>query len=85
MYHVIYRQLSPVSHLNVEGIQSYVNENEAQEYIFNDGDNSVIVVCNAIEICVAFAKDLYDLGVIQGEKTLKIKLLERLLGVVPAA
>jgi len=79
IYHLIFRQLSPTSHLNVEGIQTFMSQKETGENLFSDGDDGKILIAEAIEICVAFTKDLYECGVITGEVTILIKNIEKLL------
>ena len=79
MYTVIYRQLSPPSHLKVEGIQTFVNKGETGEYVFDNGTDGIFLVSQAIEICTAFVKDLYEVGVIKGNITDTVQRLEALI------
>lgn len=79
MYQVIYRQLSPASHLNVEGIQVFVDKTETGDYLFNDGDDGSVLVAEAVGICVAFTRDLYDNGILTGETTKTAQALENLI------
>jgi len=39
MYYVIYTLLSPSVHLNIEGLDVFVSQNELGKYSFNDGDD----------------------------------------------
>lgn len=80
MYDIIYRQLSPVSHLDIEGIQTFVNQNEAGKYLFSDEDNPDLVISEAVNICLAFTKDLYESKVIEGEITSTVSRIEKLTG-----
>ena len=66
MYHIIFRQLSPTAHLNIEGIQTFVDEKEAGKYLFTDSDDRNLLISEAIDICVALTKDLYECGVLEG-------------------
>jgi hypothetical protein len=79
MYSVIYRQLSPAAHLNVEGIQVFVNQDESGKYLFSEGKDSDIPVTEAIKICVALTKDLYDSGLLKGDRPEPLKNLEEIL------
>ncbi len=79
MYTVIYRQLSPASHLDIEGLQVFVNQKETGKYIFDDGNDGDFIVGQAIEICLAFTKDLYESGVIKGNITDRVQRLEKLI------
>ncbi|MBU1558129.1 hypothetical protein KKC45_04165 [Patescibacteria group bacterium] len=79
MYHIIYRQLSPTAHLNIEGIQSFVDENEKGEYSFSDRGNGEVLSAQAIEVCTAFTKDLYEHGVLKGKITSTVSKIESIL------
>ena len=79
MYSVIYRQLSAPSHLNIDGLQTFVTQNDTGKYIFDDGDDGEFMVDQAIEICVAFTKDLYDLGLLSGTPPDTLKSLEEMI------
>jgi hypothetical protein len=76
MYSVIYRLLSPPSHLNIEGLQTFVNQDDTGKYVFDDGDDGDFLIAEAISICVAFTKDLYDLEVLSGKQPIVLKQLE---------
>lgn len=60
MYSLIYRQLSPVAHLNIEGLQTFIGQDEYRKIFFHDGDNGDFIATQAVEISIAFSKDLYD-------------------------
>jgi hypothetical protein len=80
MYHLIYRQLSPSTHLNIGGIQGFVDHQQNGEYSFNDGDNKGhFLMQQAIEICVALTKDLYENRVIEGKIPDSLHRIEELL------
>ncbi len=79
MYSIIYRQLSSPAHLNVEGLQTFVTQNDAGKYIFNDGDDGELMGCEAVEIAVAFTKDLFDLGVLSGTRPQSLETLEKMI------
>jgi hypothetical protein len=80
MYHLIYRQLSPSTHLNVRGLQGFVGQTEDGEYTFSDGDSKGhFLMQEAISICVALTKDLYENGVIEGALPETVGRLEELL------
>jgi len=78
MYAIIYRQLSPTSHLNLEGLQTFVDQDEVGKYLFSDQDDGDLLVCEAVNICLALTKDLYDNGVIDGKITDTISRIEKL-------
>jgi hypothetical protein len=79
MYHIIFRQLSPTTHLNVEGIQTFLSKNDKGEYLFSDGDDGDFLLVQAIDICVAFTKDLYECNVLDGETIDTVRNIEKLL------
>ena len=80
MYHLIYRQLSPSTHLNVGGLQGFVDQGRDREYSFSDGDTrGYFLMHEAISICVALTKDLYENGVIEGSPPDTVSKLEELL------
>lgn len=80
MYHLIYRQLSPSTHLNIGGIQGFVDQKESGEYLFSDGNEKEhFIMQQAIEICVALTKDLYENKVIEADLPDTIHKLEELL------
>src|SRR3989344_1281311 len=60
MYSLIYRQLSPVAHLNIEGLQAFIEQDEYGKIFFHEGDNGDFIATQAVEISIAFSKDLYD-------------------------
>lgn len=76
MYSVIYRQLSSPVHLNIEGLQTFVRQYNDGKYIFDDGDDGELLVNEAISICIAFVKDLYDLQVLVGQRPVILAELE---------
>ncbi|MCX6735863.1 MAG: DUF5677 domain-containing protein [Candidatus Parcubacteria bacterium] len=80
MYHMIYRQLSPSTHLNIGGIQGFVDQKEGGNYLFSDGgQKDYYLMQEAIAICVALTKDLYENGVIVAKLPDTIGRLEKLL------
>src|SRR3989344_4739830 len=60
MYSLIYRQLSPVAHLNIEGLQTFVGQDKYGKIFFHDGNDGDFIATQAVEISIAFSKDLYD-------------------------
>lgn len=79
MYSTIYRQLSPASHLNIEGVQTFVSRNETGEYLFDDGSDGDFSIALAVEICVAFVKDLYEHKALTGPLPQAIQKLDTML------
>lgn len=79
MYTLVYRYLSPFSHLGIEGLQSFVEKTEIGTHSFNEGDNGERLIIEAISICAAFSKDLVELDVIKNEVIDKINRVENLL------
>lgn len=79
MYHLIFRQLSSTTHLNIEGIQTFISEPEAGKYLFSDDGNGDFLLAQAIEVCSVFTKDLYENGVLDGDITNTVCNIEKLL------
>lgn len=79
MYTLIYRHLSPQSHLNIDGIQTFLDKQEDGRYLFNDGDDGDFIMGEAIQICLAFVKDLYDNEVIKGVVPAAVSRMENML------
>lgn len=79
MYTVIYRQLSPASHLDIEGLEVFVNQKETGKYMFGDGNGGDFIIGQAIEICLAFTKDLYESGLIKSKITDTVQRLDKLI------
>lgn len=79
MYSLIYRQLSPVSHLNVEGLQAFIGQDKYGKLFFNDGNDGNFIIKEAISICLAFVKDLYDNGILKGKPIQAIEEMEKLI------
>lgn len=76
MYSLIYRQLSPVTHLNVEGFQEFVEKNDYGDIVFSDNDDDDFIIKQAVSICLAFTKDLYENGILLGNPMQLIKDIE---------
>lgn len=76
MYSVVYRQLSAPSHLNIDGLQTFVTQDSDGNYLFDDGDDGDFLMSEAIAVCVAFTKDLYDLGILKGSPPAILKIIE---------
>ncbi len=66
LYTLQYRYLSPVAHLNIEGLQHFVDEIESK-IVYKDGNNIEMVQGMAIGLYAALVKDLYEHQVISGE------------------
>lgn len=79
MYSLIYRQLSPVAHLNIEGLQEFVGQDKYGKIFFHDGDNGNFIATQAVEISIAFSKDLYDNRILTGEQVTIIKETEKFI------
>ncbi|KKT57669.1 MAG: hypothetical protein UW81_C0008G0006 [Candidatus Giovannonibacteria bacterium GW2011_GWC2_44_9] len=79
MYSLIYRQLSPVAHLNIEGFQEFIGKDEYGKIFFHDGDDGDFVATEAVKICLAFTKDLYDNKILTGDPIQIIDSIEKLI------
>lgn len=79
MYHLIYRQLSPSTHLNMAGLQGFVEQKDTGEYVFRDGDKGYFLMQQAVEVCVVLTKDLYENSVIEGKIPKVVGKIEKLL------
>ncbi|MEK7133453.1 MAG: DUF5677 domain-containing protein [Patescibacteria group bacterium] len=79
MYSLIYRQLSPVAHLNIDGLQAFIGQDRYGEIFFHDGGDEDFIATQAVDISLAFSKDLYDNKVIVGEQVVMIKEVEKLI------
>lgn len=79
MYTLQYRYLSPCLHLDIEGLQSFVDKKGSGTYSFDDGGGEEMLIAEAIGVCVALTKDLYESGVIRGEVIDKVSHIEQLL------
>lgn len=79
MYSLIYRQLSPVAHLNREGLQEFVGQDNYGKIFFHDGDNGDFIATQAVEINVAFSKDLYNNKILTGEQISTIQEIEKFI------
>ena len=79
MYSLIYRQLSPVAHLNIEGLQAFIEQDEYGKIFFHDGDNGDFIATQAVEISIAFSKDLYDNKIIIGRQVTIIQEIEEFI------
>lgn len=79
MYSLIYRQLSPVAHLNIEGLQAFIGQDEYGKIFFHEGDSGDFVATQAVEISIAFSKDLYDNRILTGEQITIIQETEKFI------
>lgn len=79
MYSLIYRQLSPVAHLNIEGLQEFVGQDEYGKIFFHDGGNGDFIATQSVEIGVAFSKDLYDNKILEGDQISTIQEIEKFI------
>ncbi len=66
MYTLQYRFLSPVAHLNIEGLQHFVDEKD-NTLIYKDGDEKEMIQGTAVGLYAALVKDLYEHKVLAGE------------------
>ena len=84
IYHVIYRQLSSATHLDIGGLQNFVDQDGDGKYIFSDGDyKKYYMMQEAISICVALTKDLYENDVIESALPDSVFELEECLNIRP--
>jgi len=65
LYTLQYRYLSPLAHLNIEGLQHFV-EGEGNEMVYKDGNQKEMIQGTAIGLYADLVKDLYEEGVISG-------------------
>ena len=79
MYSLIYRQLSPVAHLNIEGLQAFIEQDEYGKIFFHDGGNGDFIATQAVEISIAFSKDLYDNKILMDEQVAIIQEAEKFI------
>ena len=79
MYTLIYRQLSPISHLNIEGLQAFLGRDELGNAFFHDGHDGDFIAGEAVRISVAFLKDLYHNEVLVGDYPKAVEYLETLI------
>ena len=79
MYSLIYRQLSPVAHLNIEGLQEFVGQDDYGKVFFHDGDNGYFIATQAVEISIAFSKDLYDNRILTDKQVTIIQETEKFI------
>lgn len=79
MYSLIYRQLSPVSHLNIEGLQEFIGQDKYGKLFFYDGNDGNFIIREAISICLAFTKDLYDNEILKDKPIQAIEEMEKLI------
>lgn len=80
MYNVIYRQLSSSVHLDVLGLESFVDKDKGGRYFSREEYNGMILL-EAIKICIALTKDLYENGVLNGKTPGVVFEIERLANV----
>jgi hypothetical protein len=67
MYHLVYRQLSSYTHLDIVGITSFVEKDGEGNYFFKESSDEDSLIKNSIDICVELVKDLYKHNVIDDE------------------
>jgi hypothetical protein len=79
MYHLVYRQLSPFVHLDIEGIDHFINKDQSGNYFVTEKPNEDLLISQSINICVALVKDLYDNKVINSDRSENIKLIDNIL------
>lgn len=77
MYHVIYRQLSSTVHLDISGLDSFLDKDKHGYYFFREEYEECVSI-QAIEICTALAKDLYENGILNGKAPRIISKIEEL-------
>lgn len=79
MYSVIYRQLSSVAHLNMEGLREFMGQDKYGKIFFHDGSRSDFIATQAVEISIVFSKDLYDNGILTEERVQIIQDTEKFI------
>lgn len=79
MYSLIYRYLSPLAHLNIEGLQAFVDQGEGGVVFFHDGNDEDFIATQAVEISIALCKDLYDNEILTGKQIVLIKDIQDLI------
>jgi len=79
MYSLIYRQLSPVAHLNIEGLQEFVGQDKYGKIFFHEGGSGDFIATQAVEISIAFSKDLYDNKILTDEQVKIIQETEKFI------
>lgn len=60
MYTMIYRQLSSSVHLDVLGLENFSEKNQDGKYSTKDRHDEGVLLGEALGICVALTKDLYE-------------------------
>jgi len=81
IYALRYRYLSSYTHLDIEGLQMFVNQDIDGKHLFSDGDsnNGKVGITDSIGICVALVKDLYEHKVLDGDMPKIVREIENLL------
>jgi hypothetical protein len=79
MYHLVYRQLSPYVHLDIQGVEFFHEENNKGEIISIDKNSEDILISQSVGISIALIKDLHDEEIIQEVLPEDIKLIEDVL------
>ncbi|MDB5266642.1 MAG: hypothetical protein JWN89_457 [Parcubacteria group bacterium] len=67
MYNLEYRYISPLAHLNLEGLHSLIDRNEQGEFVLTKFKNHKVLISESIGICIALTKDLFENKVIESE------------------
>lgn len=73
MYHLIFRQLSLTTHLNIGGLETFVEQDKTGDNFFIEGDNDEydnLSLIESIEICVAFTKASFECDVFKKNKNI---------------
>ena len=65
-----------------EGLQEFMGQDDSGKVFFSDEDKSDFITGQAVGICLAFIRDLYDNGILEGEPPESIgKIEEGLKGI----
>jgi hypothetical protein len=67
MYNLEYRYLSPIAHLNMEGLESLIEIDAINNFVLSEFVKPEIILSESIGLCLALSKDLYDNKVIESE------------------
>ena len=78
MYNLEYRYISPLAHLNLEGLHSLIDRDEKGDFVLSKFKNHKVLISESIEICVALTKDLFENKVIESEVPKIISEIEEL-------
>lgn len=76
MYTLLYRYLSPVVHLSIEGLDHFFESDDKNNVVFKVKDESSDVNETAVDIWLALVKDLFEKKVLLGDFPKEVADLE---------